>query len=286
MSTELIDRPDLGYSLTRFAGGEVLGPCVQVTGEKGYVQLTRTAARTLIQDLLNRFLRTLPTVGDATAGLVDETGVEDLAVAMKEKLAKKREEGRGGWYDNEKCPAERLALMLLDHLPKGDPVDLANFAMFIHNRPDAKGILTEVFPVWLAQQQNDALQNAQADTANARLERNRALEEVKELNATVGRLEGERNEARRQMEKAAEMYAKEHAHLQQRLRQSEQNLSRAMGYIDRVTEGEPSLGIRREEHQRAGEVAVSYVSGPEPRGPKLDLGEPYRDRDDLIGRFR
>lgn len=284
MSPELIDRPDLGYTLTRFHGGDVRGPCVQLTGEEGYVQLTRTAARTLIQDLIGRFLRTLPTVGDATAALVDETGVEDLALAMKEKLGLKREEGRGGWYDNEKCPAERLALMLLDHLPKGDPVDIANFAMFIHNRADAKGIITEVFPVWLAQQQNAALENALADTANARLERNRAQEEVKELKAAQGRLEGERNEARRQMEKAAEMYAKELAHLNDRLLQSEQNLSRALGYIDRVTEGEPPLGLRREEHQRAGEVAVSYVSGPEPRGPKLSLGEPYRDNDQYIYR--
>lgn len=44
------------------------------------------------------------------------------------------------------------------------------------------------------------------------------------------------------------------------------------------------LGLRREEHQRAGEVAVSYVSGPEPRGPKLSLGEPYRDNDQYIYR--
>lgn len=214
--------------------------------------------------------------GDATAALVDETGVEDLARAMKEKLGLKREEGRDGWYDNEKCPAERLALMLLDHLPKGDPVDIANFAMFIHNRPDAKGIITEVFPVWLAQQQNAAL----ADTANARLERNRAQEEVEELKAVQGRLEGERNEARRQMEKAAEMYAKELAHLNDRLRRSEQNLSRALGYIDRVTEDQPP----RKLDFWASLTTHPMSSNMPPRGPQLDLGESYRD--DVIGRFR
>lgn len=49
-------------------------------------------------------------------------------------------------------------------------------------------------------------------------------------------------------------------------------------YIDRVTEGEPPLpGVRNEVHERVGQVGVSYISGPDRRGPRLDLGEPLRD---------
>ncbi len=61
-------------------------------------------------------------------------------------------------------------------------------------------------------------------------------------------------------------------------RRSELNLARAQGYIDRVTEGEPPLpGARNEVHERVGQVGVSYISGPDRRGPRLDLGEPPRD---------
>jgi predicted RNA-binding Zn-ribbon protein involved in translation (DUF1610 family) len=50
---------------------------------------------------------------------------------MKKKLAKKREEGRGGWSNKEDCPKDRLIKMLSDHLDKGDPIDVANFAMML-----------------------------------------------------------------------------------------------------------------------------------------------------------
>ncbi|MFA5510831.1 MAG: hypothetical protein WC313_00145 [Candidatus Kapaibacterium sp.] len=71
--------------------------------------------------------------------------------------------------------------------------------------------------------------------------------------------------------------SKELEALRERLAQTERNLARAQGYIDRVTEGEPPLpGVRKEVHERVGgSVGVSYIHGPEPRGPKLDLGEPY-----------
>lgn len=61
----------------------------------------------------------------------DENCVDQFAGAMKWKLAKKREEGRGGWSSKEDCPKDRLVMMMRDHLEKGDPIDVANFAMML-----------------------------------------------------------------------------------------------------------------------------------------------------------
>lgn len=61
----------------------------------------------------------------------DDEAVDRFAIAMKEKLARKRDAGRCGWED---CSMIRLADMLVDHLDKGDPVDVANFAMMLFHR--------------------------------------------------------------------------------------------------------------------------------------------------------
>lgn len=66
----------------------------------------------------------------------DDIAVDKFAAAMKEKLAKKRDEGRGGWDDREACPDGFLQGLLLRHLSKGDPIDVGNFAMMIWNRGD------------------------------------------------------------------------------------------------------------------------------------------------------
>jgi hypothetical protein len=61
----------------------------------------------------------------------DDVAVDRFAAAMKAKLAQKRAEGRGGWDDPEQCPVERLAELLHEHVSKGDPIDVANFAMML-----------------------------------------------------------------------------------------------------------------------------------------------------------
>jgi hypothetical protein len=64
------------------------------------------------------------------ADLADNAAVDRFAAAMKQKLARKRiEDNRGGW---QKCPASSLWQMLRDHVEKGDPVDVGNFAMMIY----------------------------------------------------------------------------------------------------------------------------------------------------------
>jgi hypothetical protein len=64
----------------------------------------------------------------------DDLAVDRFAAAMKAKLAKKRAEGRGGWDDPAQCTGENLSLLLRSHVRKGDPLDVGNLAMMIHQR--------------------------------------------------------------------------------------------------------------------------------------------------------
>lgn len=69
----------------------------------------------------------------------DDHAVDRFASVMKDKLAKKRDEGRGGWEDKNGCSNEFLSKLLREHVEKGDPVDVANFCMMIHQRGERIG---------------------------------------------------------------------------------------------------------------------------------------------------
>jgi len=64
----------------------------------------------------------------------DDQAVDAFAVAMKAKLAKKRGEGRSGWEDKSQCTNLHLSKLLHEHVAKGDPVDVGNFAMMLFSR--------------------------------------------------------------------------------------------------------------------------------------------------------
>lgn len=64
----------------------------------------------------------------------DDIAVDQFAEAMKAKMTRKRAEGRGGWADKTLCTQADLSAMLESHVRKGDPVDVANFAMMLHAR--------------------------------------------------------------------------------------------------------------------------------------------------------
>lgn len=64
----------------------------------------------------------------------DDQAVDRFAAAMKAKLAQKRAEGRGGWEDPEQCTGAFLSRLLVEHVEKGDPLDVGNFAMMLHQR--------------------------------------------------------------------------------------------------------------------------------------------------------
>lgn len=74
-----------------------------------------------------------------SAGVIPQPHADDIAIdafaaAMKEKMAAGRAKGRAGWNDPAACPNGTLARMLLDHVAKGDPVDVGNFAMMLFAR--------------------------------------------------------------------------------------------------------------------------------------------------------
>lgn len=77
----------------------------------------------------------------------DDAAVDGFAEAMRSKMEDSREKGRSGWDDPFQCSPYRLAEMLIDHIAKGDPVDVGNFAMMLFNRPDARGVLAQVWKV-------------------------------------------------------------------------------------------------------------------------------------------
>jgi hypothetical protein len=64
----------------------------------------------------------------ATQAHPDDTAVDAFAQAMKDKLAAARAKGRDGWQG---CSPDDLSRMLLEHVEKGDPRDVANFCMFL-----------------------------------------------------------------------------------------------------------------------------------------------------------
>lgn len=64
----------------------------------------------------------------------DDAAVDRFAAAMKAKLAKKRAEGRSGWDDKAQCTGEFLSALLREHVDKGDPLDVGNLAMMLHQR--------------------------------------------------------------------------------------------------------------------------------------------------------
>lgn len=66
-----------------------------------------------------------------TAERIDDQGVNTFAELMKAKLAKKRSEGAGGWHT---ASPEHLARLLVEHVAKGDMIDVANFCMMLHQR--------------------------------------------------------------------------------------------------------------------------------------------------------
>lgn len=61
---------------------------------------------------------------------MDDVAVNNFAEAMRKKMALKRSQGRTGWW---KASEEELNRLLREHLDKGDPVDIGNFAMMIFN---------------------------------------------------------------------------------------------------------------------------------------------------------
>jgi hypothetical protein len=66
----------------------------------------------------------------------DDVAVLKFSNAMREKLAKSREAGRGGWEDPKQCSTMYLRFLLESEMEKPviDLVDVANYCMMLHQR--------------------------------------------------------------------------------------------------------------------------------------------------------
>lgn len=85
-----------------------------------------------------------PVSADEDSPHPDDLAVDRFAAAMKAKLAKKRADGRGGWEDKEDCSALWLSSLLREHVEKGDPLDVGNLAMMLHQRGERISSLLDV----------------------------------------------------------------------------------------------------------------------------------------------
>ena len=96
----------------------------------------------------------------------DDLMVDALAAAMKAKMAKQRANGYGGWDDETVCPADRLRTMLRDHVQKGDPVDVANFAGMLLARGESTAAAEVPGEEQAAFREYDARVNAKNQTGS------------------------------------------------------------------------------------------------------------------------
>lgn len=104
---------------------------------KYWVDLNTTADQKPISNLVRIPFQQINDYLEVVIPHPDDLAVEAFAKVMKEKLALSREKGRHGWNDKERCPTGVLQQLLAEHLKKGDPIDVANFAMMIHARGES-----------------------------------------------------------------------------------------------------------------------------------------------------
>ena len=64
----------------------------------------------------------------------DTKAVVSFATAMASKMNQAALKGRAGWNNPDLCSDASLRVQLREAVAKGDPVDVANFAMMLHER--------------------------------------------------------------------------------------------------------------------------------------------------------
>jgi len=75
---------------------------------------------------------------------VDDIAVDQMATAMKAKLAEKRGEGGGGWDNPLECSIERLAQLMAEAMCKGKLVNVANYAAMLRARGADEQLTAEI----------------------------------------------------------------------------------------------------------------------------------------------
>lgn len=128
--------------MTEILDAKQLAAALQITPDQ--VGILRRKGRLPYHEIGGHFRYVLGEVLDATrvAEHPDDQAVAGFAVAMHAKMALSRAKGREGWED---CDIEHLADELVRHVAKGDPVDVANFAMMLHARAADPQVLAAAF---------------------------------------------------------------------------------------------------------------------------------------------
>lgn len=67
----------------------------------------------------------------------DAREIRRFSSLMTTKMARKAYEGAHGWPN---IPVAHLWAMLREHVEKGDPIDIANFAMMIHHNAEVEAL--------------------------------------------------------------------------------------------------------------------------------------------------
>ena len=118
--------------LLTWAEGEAEGyrACYEIPGTSEIQNASDAEFMAKIDGLLSEVRAALVSPSDAHP---DDLAVDRFADAMKAKLAKKRTDGRGGW-EGPDCTNEFLSCLLREHVEKGDPLDVGNLAMMLHQR--------------------------------------------------------------------------------------------------------------------------------------------------------
>lgn len=65
--------------------------------------------------------------------------VDTVAEEMRIKLQEKSEAGRRGWHNSQDCNNHDLKLALIEHIEKGDMIDVCNYAAMIYVRKQLYG---------------------------------------------------------------------------------------------------------------------------------------------------
>lgn len=68
--------------------------------------------------------------------VIDQLGVDYFSSYMHTRMSLKRVNGRQGWWNPRIISTNELSQMLHKAVAGGDPVDVANYAMMIHQRGD------------------------------------------------------------------------------------------------------------------------------------------------------
>lgn len=90
-------------------------------------QFTKVGSNTVWCEVLTEDLHLLEET-------TDKSFISDFAKVMEAKMVIAASKGRHGWNDPQVCSTEDLQCMLREHVDKGDPVDVANFAMMLWAR--------------------------------------------------------------------------------------------------------------------------------------------------------